>query len=481
MRLTLVVTLGATIFLGAPFQADAQKISEVIPSLLEVRIDVPGGNAPVQVNPVLSNALGTGPANIDHRQHFFQSLQQDRLKQVSALINAAVATQLTTYPVGYSSGGFTYTFDPTTNTDRRTSPSFGPSFAERPQTIGRGHWNVAANYQRMTFDSLDGKDLTGEIHFYFNHNDCCPGPDNNFTGNGSVGDLTKGDPKFEQDIIEATLNMDLSANIVSLSANYGITNRFDVGLVVPIANIDMTAALDARLLRLGSEKEPTPPNSTVPFHTFPNGSLTYLNAATASASATGIGDILVRAKYGFFSAHNGEAGAAVALDLRLPTGDEENLLGTGTTQARFSFIGSTAFGRLYPHVNVGYTISGKGFVNDIVSTLQQPDEANYVFGFDSAVTSSLTVAADVVGRTLLDPSGFTDQERMFRCFSCPPLSPTYEEFSLSNGNTNILLGSAGVRFNPARNLLISAHALFPLRKSGLVDNFTPVIGLEYAF
>jgi hypothetical protein len=475
MRFPLVITVGATLLFAAPFHARAQKVSDVIPTLLETRVTLNG----TSVNPALANAPGPpsvpGITRPDHTAHFFAG-SQDRLEQVGALINAAVATQLATYPIGYSSGGFTYTFDRTTNTDRRTSPSFGPAFAERPQTIGRGHWNFAANYQRMTFDSLDGKDLTGEIHFYFQHNDCCPANNGVPVKDG----LGKTAPTlFEEDILEATLNMELSADIVSLSANYGITNRFDVGVVLPIANIDMAASLATRLVRLGSEKNPVI-NGT-PIHAFRDGGQVNPDTPRESASATGIGDMLVRAKYGIFSAHDGEAGAAVALDLRLPTGDEENLLGTGTTQARFSFIGSTAFGRLYPHVNVGYTISGKGFVNEIAPTLQQPDEANYVFGFDSAVTSTLTVAADVVGRTLLDPSGFTDLERTFQCASCPPLSPTYEEFSLSNGNTNILLGSAGVRFNPTRNLLISAHALFPLRKSGLVDNFTPVIGLEYAF
>ena len=35
-------------------------------------------------------------------------------------------------------------------------------------------------------------------------------------------------------------------------------------------------------------------------------------------------------------------------DLRLPTGDEEDLLGTGATQARLTVIGSGSFGRFAP-------------------------------------------------------------------------------------------------------------------------------------
>ena len=46
-----------------------------------------------------------------------------------------------------------------------------------------------------------------------------------------------------------------------------------------------------------------------------------------------------------------------ALDLRLPTGDKDNLLGTGATQAQFMFVASGELGVLSPHMNFGYTFS----------------------------------------------------------------------------------------------------------------------------
>jgi hypothetical protein len=437
-------------------------VGQVIPALIEARQVINGQ----QVNPALANARGPQAQN-DHTTHFFQG-SLPHLQDVSALLNGAIATQLTTYPVGYSSGGFTYTFDPSTNTDRRTSRSFGPSFADRPLTIGKNRWNVAVNFQRMTFDSIDGKDLQGEVHFYLQHNDCC-----------GVRNGVPGNPAFEQDIVEATLNLDLSANVLATSLTYGVTDRFDVAVAVPIVSVDMDARLDTRLIRLGSENNPTA--GGVVIHQFPNGGLVNDNPPAASASATGIGDIVLRGKYAFLKTHGGEAGAAVTLDLRLPTGDKEDLLGTGTTQARFGFVASTGWGSFFPHMNIGYTVSGKGFVNDLAPTLQQPDEANYTFGFDTAITSALTVTADVVGRTLLDPSSFEDQTEQFPCTSCPPLSSTFQEFSIAGGNTNLLFGTAGVRFNPAKNLLITGNVLFPLRDAGLVDKFTPVVGFEYAF
>src|SRR4029078_5231081 len=48
---------------------------------------------------------------------------------------------------------------------------------------------------------------------------------------------------------------------------------------------------------------------------------------------------------------------AAGLDLRLPTGDKDELLGTGATRAEMAFIYSCHYGRGSPHVNVGYTLS----------------------------------------------------------------------------------------------------------------------------
>jgi len=60
-------------------------------------------------------------------------------------------------------------------------------------------------------------------------------------------------------------------------------------------------------------------------------------------------------------------------------------------------------------------------------------------------------------------------------------SSTFMEFASRPGNLNLVLGAAGVRFNPGRNLLISANLVFPLGDSGMQSNIIPVIGFDYAF
>jgi hypothetical protein len=62
-------------------------------------------------------------------------------------VNQAIMSQLTSLPLGSSSGGFTYAFNPEVGTFDRTSESFGPSLAERALTNGRGKLNFGVNFQ----------------------------------------------------------------------------------------------------------------------------------------------------------------------------------------------------------------------------------------------------------------------------------------------------------------------------------------------
>ena len=59
---------------------------------------------------------------------------------------------------------------------------------------------------------------------------------------------------------------------------------------------------------------------------------------------------------------------------------------------------------------------------------------------------------------------------------------SFQEFSLNPGaDLHLLLGSTGVKFNPAANLLVSANVLFPLTRRGLTDNLTWLLGFDYSF
>ena len=232
--------------------------------------------------------------------------------------------------------------------------------------------------------------------------------------------------------------------------------------------------------------------------------------------ATGLGDIVLRSKYRFLRREGG--GLAAAVELRLPTGDENELLGAGGVQAKFLLLASNERGRFGQHLNVGYTAAegrvGGSFAGFISAPL--PDEINYSGGVEFVASPRFTLIGDLVGRTLrgagrLDVVSKNFQYAYFTlapdgspappyappagfgaspgpdCGAIPPFrtivchSVFLNEFNPRSGNLTLLLGTGGVKFNLAGNLLLSGSVLFPLTNAGLRSRLTTVVGLDYAF
>ena len=221
------------------------------------------------------------------------------------------------------------------------------------------------------------------------------------------------------------------------------------------------------------------------------------------------------------------ARVAAALDLRLPTGDADNLLGTGTTQTKIYGILSTGTAKFAQHVNFGYTFSGTGDLDRFLPqglsdgtvlpnvtigsvpaagngpTAQHvdpgifgdlkgvTDELNFAGGVEWAASGRVTVIGDVIGRSLRGAGRFdleTKSLNFTRCASstdCVTAGQTgttaVRELAVATGDVNQFYGTAGVKVNPAGNLLVGASVLFPLSDRGLRSKYTTVIGVEYAF
>ena len=195
-------------------------------------------------------------------------------------------------------------------------------------------------------------------------------------------------------------------------------------------------------------------------------------------------------------------GLAVAVDLRLPTGDKQNLLGAGGTQTKILLVASDERGRFGHHLNVGYTVAG-GTVAGTTAGLDAsgvPDEINYTGGIDVIAGSRLTLMGDVVGRTLRGAGHLDVVSKNFEyndptlavqglpgpgCggfvggFTCRTAS--FDEFAPRPGNLTLLLGTGGVKYNVGGNLLVSGSVLFPLNRAGLRSRLTAVVGVDYAF
>jgi outer membrane putative beta-barrel porin/alpha-amylase len=447
--------------------------------------------------------------NLTHTAHFSPIEANELNNPVVGIVqafNTQMATQFSTFPLGSSTGGLTYVFDEALGTFRRGSSSFGPLFAERALTIGRRKLSAGFNYQRTSYDTFEGQNLDdGSIKFYLRHQDCCTGSPTAplvFQPNG-----TRLSPPFEGDLIEAALSLKATTHTTAAFANYGVTDRWDVGLAVPFVRVNLDASVRARILRqVTGLTGPLPPGFTeadrqaaLNTHTFELNNPNATRTVQHSGHASGLGDVVLRTKYRFLGTTGG--GLAAAVDLRLPTGDKNELLGAGGTEAKFLLIASSESAGFGQHVNIGYTAAHGNLAGTVagLSATSLPDEINYTGGVEFVANPRLTLMGDVIGRTLRGTGRLDLVSKSFeyndpRSFFFPPPGPgcagfpgftcrsvSLDEFAPRPGNLTLLLGTGGVKFNLAGNLLISGSVLFPLTNAGLRSRLTTVIGVDYAF
>jgi len=363
-------------------------------------------------------------------------------------IEQQIGSQLSSLPIGSSSGGFTYGYDSSLGTFTRSTETFGPAFAERAQTLGRGRFNFGSSYQHSRYTHLDGSSLRdGGITFVL-----------------PPGTIT--DPRFGN-VIESAMDLDLTSDTTVLYAAAGLASRLDVGIAVPYEQVKMNLTSRATIRDFSSQT--TSPSSRV----FANGSKTQ--DFTSSGQATGIGDVVLRGKYKL--TRPGLREMALAADLRLPTGDENNMLGTGATQTQVMLVTSYSASRFDPHFNVGYTFANKN----------ASDQINYVVGMEVGATQRLTLIADVVGRSFLDtlqlrPNAVTVVSPGDPAHGIPPVtSEAFATVEPQNGTLRSILGTAGLKFNPTGSILISAHVIATISDAGLRRSLTPVLGFDYSF
>ena len=355
----------------------------------------------------------------------------------SAALYGLLLGETTTFPTGTSAGGFTWTFDDTLRVPIRRSRSFGPMFAERPFTTGKGKLNVGTAFQHTTFSSVGGRSLTDLESSIVYENGCC--------------------------IYRRTSSLSVQLDRTIVSATYGLHNKIDLAAIVPFGSARVTGFSSIYSMDFGVEDT---------FRT------------DRSGSSSGIGDILVRTKVALLASDGFDAAAAV--DIRLPTGDPEKLLGTGSTQARVLFIGGTTLGSVNPHVNVGYTFGGQGMVfgednrwegsrGDPELISRQPsEEFNYTAGVDVAATLRITIAGDIIGRVVRNSAlmEFIDTGPVGDRQIIPVVTP---------GTVHKLLGAVGAKVNVGGAWLLTGTVLFSLNDSGIKPAVTPVIGFERAF
>ena len=407
------------------------------------------------------------------------------LSRVPALLNVGIAQQLTTFPQSTSWGGHL------DETKEVTGPVTRSSFAERAATLGKGVFSFGFGQQSLHYGQIDGIDIeNGDLTFVIQHNNCC-GP------NANAGELTDLSPDFERDLLEEKVGIDIDRNVFAGVLEYGVADRFDVGVVVPFVKLDMHTRVFARILRTA-----TPPTdaeehlNTIPVHAFDPLGLSN-RTSYASAHSRGIGDVVVRGKAHLVKTEEG--GLSVAVNVSLPTGDEEALIGTGALRVEARGIWSEQFGRVGAHVNGGYTTSGGSLPSSLTATvdplsnravvsedqLALPSEINVVGGVEVAVASRVGITGDIIARQLRDTWTFEGASNTFASRGPGAAAAAFTAASdlraLDPGNITQIMAGLGVRAHIARPLLLSVDVLLPVSGDGLMPKVGVVAGFSMAF
>jgi len=170
---------------------------------------------------------------------------------------------------------------------------------------------------------------------------------------------------------------------------------------------------------------------------------------------------------------------ALGVDLRLPTGDEKNLLGTGAPGVQPFAVWSAEYGAVSPHINIGYQWNGSSILaGDPGTGISEdlPDVGVYSAGAVIEIHPRVTAAVDVLGRYVIDSPRL--QRTDFHALNGTSVFPN---ITFTSGSFNELSAAAGLKINTFGRFLVTANLLVKLNDVGLRDKVSPLVGIEYAF
>jgi hypothetical protein len=199
----------------------------------------------------------------------------------------------------------------------------------------------------------------------------------------------------------------------------------------------------------------------------------------AEGSASGIGDIVLRAKATVLKEHS--RALAIGVDTRLPTGDEHNLLGAGAPGVRAFGAFSTALGRFAPHLNIAYQWNGTSVLGgDVGSSRKEdlPDQFLWALGSDFSITNRLSIVFDLLGRRVIDSPQLSTYDFIA---TGPSGTVTLPDIRFDLDSYWVNTGALGFKANVAPRLLVNFNLRFQINGGGLSDRIAPLLGMEWGF
>jgi hypothetical protein len=354
-------------------------------------------------------------------------LSTDIERPIARALSQSIARSV---PIPAASSGVTFTIDLDSGAFVRDQTVLGQLFLERADPIGRRKWSLAVAYQHVEIDTFEGQrlDRLRDVRF----------------------PIVDRDTRLR--FVIPRFGIGIDTHQVTTTVTYGIGDDGEANVTIPV--LASAFGLD------GVAQAPE-----------------GRNVDHVRTSKSGIGDIILRGKYRIV--RRDFVHAALGLVLRLPSGNEENFQGAGTTElAPLLYVSRPALAlgsglTLTPYLNSGVNID----VEDVDGT-----EARWGVGVDTSAGDRFTLAIAVLGRHAfrrIAPAGAFDVTRANPTTGRTFVAPL---FGIQNRRPDYYDISFGGRLAFWRHTLFGfVNVLLPLNRDGFRADVIPLAGMEVVF
>lgn len=369
---------------------------------------------------------------------------------IATVFNSAIATQVSQLPLATSSSGTVVLYR---NGVQETIDNLGPILTDRARTVGRHQLFLSFTASQFFFTDIDGINLA-KVPFSYKA----------ISSDNSSAIYTS-----------ENLNIHFKINQYVSIATFGVTDKLDVSMILPAERVSIGSATGDTTEYLVNIKSNM-------------GSAFPVGPAYAPGIASGIGDITFAAKYNIKTLEH--AAFSAGLNVRTPTGDDRNYLGSGAWGTNPYGVFSYYFSRLSPHVRLGYQWNSETELNPNLvrpgSNLALPGGMQYDLGADYAVIKHLTIAADLMGDQYLNAARLTPSTSSLTYdnpvgSSKPTTTVALPSVTSVNSSYWINDISAGLKWEPYKTFILSGNVLFQLNNVGMRARPTPLLGISYQF
>jgi hypothetical protein len=351
----------------------------------------------------------------------------DEVQLLSPALAQAIGRAI---PVLSVSPGVRFEYDPETGAFARRLLAQGQVLVDDATTIGAKHWNASLSYEYLQLDRVGGEELR---------------------------ELAQRAPLSRQDagpiFTMPRLDIDVAIQQAAFNFTYGVTERLDVQVVLPFVHADLVRRENIHFAGVGPETTGT------------------------SGDASGLGDLFLRGKLELLRGERMSMAAAVGL--RIPTGDEDDLLGAGLTEVTPALYVASAPWQATPSISARLKVN---LAMALAADDLERSQGRWAVGTDVSIGKRIHTGVALLGAHDVGALIDEDQLNVLVCDPCGAGGRTELRpiFGIDGGRADALAVSLGARVLLwGDSLLAFANLVVPLLDQGVVTEPVPLVGIEF--